>query len=286
MLNIGGLAVQLRGGESVERAMRLSGMSIFRSADTIPQLTFELDTPQADIECRELHRFKILDGAEECVFGIDSGGVYRYIFSGGGAVSIDPREECIARCTAMDQYSKLRLALWISYGMTAARYGRMPIHASAVVNDGRAVLCLGESGTGKSTHTRLWLKNIESTHLLNDDSPIVSVEEVAAGGCARAYGSPWSGKTACFRQESHPVASLLRLMQRQENSIRRVSKLEAFCALQPSCPPAMGHDERLLDMVTGFVGKVISTTPVYIMGCLPNDEAALMSHKAIMVDNL
>ena len=42
---------------------------------------------------------------------------------------------------------------------------------------GKRFFFLGESGTGKSTHTRLWRENIAGSKLLNDDSPIVRYEE-------------------------------------------------------------------------------------------------------------
>jgi len=281
MLSIGGLSVLLRGGDSVAKATMLPGMSVFRSHDAVSQLIFELDAPQPIGDCRPLHRFDVFDGTQQCTFGIDADGVYRYTFSGGGAVVIDKRQKGVARCTTMDTMDKLRFSLWLSYSMTAASFGRLAIHTSTVVCDGRAVLCLGESGTGKSTHTRLWLKNVEHTHLLNDDSPIVSVADCPTDGCARVYGSPWSGKTHCYLQESYPIAALLRLEQRPSNSIRRLSTFEAFGALQPSCPPALGYDETMLDIEVDFIGQVISTTPVYKMGCLPDDDAARMSHNAI-----
>ena len=59
--------------------------------------------------------------------------------------------------------------------LKAAADAKQELHSVMVVKDGKAVLCLGESGTGKSTHTRLWRENIEGAHLLNDDSPILRV---------------------------------------------------------------------------------------------------------------
>ncbi len=285
-LNIGGLAVLLQGGASVARAMQLPGMTVFRCDDESPQLTIELDVPQQMDDCSVLHRFDVLDGTQECIFGIDADGVYHYSFSGGGTVSINPHEKGIAHCTSMDMMDKLRFALWLSYNMTAASFGRLAIHSSTVVCNGRAVLCLGESGTGKSTHTQLWLKHIEGTHLLNDDSPIISVANCDTDGCARVYGSPWSGKTDCYLQENYPIAALLRLEQRPENTIRRLSAFEAFAALQPSCPPALGHDEGLLDIEVDIIGQVISTTPVFKIGCLPDAAAAHLSHDSIFDPNL
>lgn len=75
----------------------------------------------------------------------------------------------------------LRFALWMGYGLMTVRKDTVALHGSCIVYKGKAVLFLGESGTGKSTHTRLWRENIAGSKLLNDDSPIVRYEEGACG---------------------------------------------------------------------------------------------------------
>ena len=84
----------------------------------------------------------------------------------------------------------VRFALWIGYGLKTAASGTIAIHSSCIVADGRAVIFLGESGTGKSTHTRLWRENIPGAFLLNDDSPIVRVID----GSVWVFGSPGAEK--------------------------------------------------------------------------------------------
>ncbi len=278
-LVIGGLALRLDGSTSVATVMALPGMRTFvlRTAAT-PRLHFEFDATPDMSAIRELHHFEVLDGAAECLFGVDADGVYHYRFGDSREVRFDPRRPDEAAITVMGNPCLLRFAMWLAYCMTGVAHGRLPIHSSVVICDGRAVMCLGESGTGKSTHTRLWLDNIPGTHLLNDDSPIMAVRRE---GPAEVYGSPWSGKTHCYRQEHYPVAALLRLEQKSENTIRPLSTLEAFAALQPSCPPAMAHDERCLDMVVRFVGHAIGGAPSYRLGCLPNAAAARLSHTTI-----
>lgn len=278
-LAIGGLAMHLEGDASVEQAMALPGMGAFAlHVNAEPAIVIALDAVLPMPPMQFLHRFEILDGAGECCFGVDAEGAYHYRFGDAEEVCFDPRNSRQASITPMDGESKLRFALWLAYNMTAVGFGRMPVHSSVVVCEDRAVMCLGESGTGKSTHTRLWLENIPGTHLLNDDSPILAASH---DGPAIVYGSPWSGKTHCYRQERYPLAALLRLEQRPENSIRRLGTIESFAALQPSCPPSMAHDERCLDLVVRFVSAVISHTPTYRLGCLPDADAARLSHSTI-----
>ena len=142
---------------------------------------------------------------------------------------------------------------------------------------GEAVLFLGESGTGKSTHTRLWREHIAGARLLNDDSPIVSVRNDEI----RVYGSPWSGKTPCYHNVRLPVAAVVRLSQAPENRIRRLRPIEALGALLPSVPPAFARDERLQDALCDIVSQTIARIPVYHLSCLPDAAAARLAHDTV-----
>lgn len=276
-LLIADLAVRYSGGESVAHAMSIPGMREFLVPETAADIEVRLDQPLSLPDCRWIHQFDIADGNAECRVGIDAEGVWHYLFGEQSLLRYDERTPNVVELNAMTEASHLRFALWVAYALPGLRRGRVPVHTSVVVHQGRAVLCLGESGTGKSTHTRLWLKHIPGCHLLNDDSPIVALRD----GVPTVYGSPWSGKTHCYRQEHYPIAALLRLEQKPENRIRRLGTLEAFTALQPSCPPTFAKDEHTMDLLCEFLSEVISRTPAYRLGCLPDEAAAQLSHDTI-----
>ncbi len=168
----------------------------------------------------------------------------------------------------------LRFALWIGYGLEAIRHRRIPMHCSCIVKDNRAYLFLGESGTGKSTHTRLWRENIEGAFLLNDDSPIISYED----GQIWVYGSPWSGKTPCYKQEKYRLGGCVRLSQAPYNEMKKLPLLSAFAALHPSCPPQFAGDAGLYDEIGKTLGEVLERTSVWHLKCLPDAAAARLSH--------
>lgn len=92
--------------------------------------------------------------------------------------------------------------LRILYSQAVVLHHGFMLHSAAVVRDGKAVLFMGKSGTGKSTHAQLWLREFAGTSLLNDDNPVV---RVSADGTVTVYGSPWSGKTPCYRNAEAPV---------------------------------------------------------------------------------
>ncbi len=174
-------------------------------------------------------------------------------------------------------------ALCFAYSFATLPHKTLLIHSSVIVKEGRAVMCLGESGTGKSTHTRLWLENVEGTERLNDDGPVV---RVADDGGVRVYGSPWSGKGAVYRQENCPIAGFLRLSQAPENRIQRLSRIGAFGALLPSALPTLQKEERTLDQICGALSEMILAVPTYALACLPNAEAARLSYETIFGANL
>ena len=162
-----------------------------------------------------------------------------------------------------------RFALWVAYALA--------IHSSCIVCQGKAVLFLGESGTGKSTHTRLWREYIEGAVLLNDDSPMIRVED----GKVWAYGSAWSGKTPCYKQERYELKACVRLSQAPYNKMRKLSVLQAYGAIHPSCAPEFAYDDVLYDHVSRIIGEILSVVPCYHLACLPDREAALLSCRTV-----
>lgn len=172
----------------------------------------------------------------------------------------------------------LRFACWIAFGIGIVPHDAVAVHTSAIVYQGKAVLFLGESGTGKSTHTRLWSENIDGATLLNDDSPIVRIH---SNGTPHVYGSPWSGKTPCYKTECYPLAACVRLSQAPFNRIERLNVARAYAALHPSCPPDFAYDGQLYDAISRVIGSVVARVPVYHQSCLPDAEAARLSCKTV-----
>lgn len=173
-----------------------------------------------------------------------------------------------------------RFALWVAYGLMTLQRGTLAIHSSCIVRQGKAVLFLGESGTGKSTHTRLWREHIEGAFLLNDDSPMIRVEE----GKVWAYGSAWSGKTPCYKNERYELKACVRLSQAPYNRMQKLSVLQAYGAIHPSCAPEFAYDDVLYDEVSRTIGQILSVVPCYHLACLPDREAALLSCQTIFGD--
>lgn len=171
----------------------------------------------------------------------------------------------------------LLFALWVAFGIVAVQCKIVAVHSSVVTYNGKAVLFLGESGTGKSTHTRLWRENIDGVSLLNDDSPILKITDKKI----YVYGSPWSGKTPCYRNEKAELVGIVRLSQAPYNKIKPLGVIDAFSALYPSCPPAFANDNFLSGLVCSIVSEILNRVDVWHLECLPNRESAELSFNTI-----
>lgn len=161
-------------------------------------------------------------------------------------------------------------ALMLLFAFSTAGLGTLEMHASVVCHDSKAYLFLGKSGTGKSTHSSLWLKYIEGTHLVNDDNPIVRVME---DGSVRVFGSPWSGKTPCYKNEDWPVGAFVRIRQSPENKISRLSVVESYASLYSSCS-GFKADRSMADGLHRTLESVVLSVPCHVLDCRPDEEAA------------
>lgn len=159
-------------------------------------------------------------------------------------------------------------ALMLMYAFAAADKGTLLVHASVIKHDGKGYLFLGKSGTGKSTHSSLWLKHVEGCELLNDDNPVVRVID----GEVRVYGSPWSGKTPCYKNDSARVGAFVQIKQDSINHIVPNRPLLAFAKLLPSMS-VMKWDERVYGSICDSVGRLVEQVPIYTLGCRPDKEA-------------
>lgn len=163
-------------------------------------------------------------------------------------------------------------AIMVMYALATANSQTALFHSSVVSYQGKAYMFLGQSGTGKSTHSSLWLKYIEGTELVNDDNPVVRIID----GVARVYGSPWSGKTPCYRNVVYPVGAIVKLDQAPYNEIKRLKGVRAYAAVVPSIS-GKRWDKRLAEGLHETENLLAQYVPVWHLDCLPDEAAARLS---------
>lgn len=123
-------------------------------------------------------------------------------------------------------------------------------HGSVVAVDGAAYLFTASSGTGKSTHTRLWRELLgDRAVMVNDDKPLIHVTDA---GKAVVYGTPWNGKHRLGCNMEAPLKAICLLERGEENRIRRIDRMEAYPMLlqqmyRPASSIAMKQTLALID---------------------------------------
>ena len=201
-------------------------------------------------------------------------------------------QPCCAKLLATDDFSQAKLMIdkdadlhfvvdtscMLMYAFSNAAKGALEMHASVIENQGKGYLFLGKSGTGKSTHSRLWLENVAGSRLLNDDNPIVRLHD---DGSIWVYGSPWSGKTHCYINKGVPVGGIVKLNQAPENKIRRCALPEAYAALYSSAS-GLKMNREMYDGLHVIMERIAVEVPFYYLDCLPDAAAAQLCSKTIM----
>jgi len=267
----------------------LPSMKPFLRGDNTDALFFTLtvdDSLRPAKERKLVRKFDTGNG-DTLVYMLPDGG-YQYIIR-----DIQNRDCCLlitnkhftdCRCALNGDWTMrsfgLNDALMLIFAFAGSFHQTLLVHASCIMLGDTAYPFIAQSGTGKSTHSSLWMKHIEGAHLLNDDNPIIRILD---DGKPYIYGSPWSGKTPCYRNLRARLGAVTRIERAPSNSIVRLHAIQAFASVLPACS-SMKWDTEIYNNLCDIVTRVIETTPVYTLYCLPDEEAARVCYGEIMKD--
>lgn len=186
------------------------------------------------------------------------------------------------RCALNGSYNMrsfgLNNALMLIFAFAGSLKETLLIHASLVRQNGYGYAFIAKSGTGKSTQVSMWLRFLKGCDLMNDDNPIVRFID----GEAFIYGSPWSGKTPCYRNIKAKLGAITRIDRDEKNWVERLSPIEAFASLLPSCS-SMKWDKDIFNQICNTVTKLVENSSIFTLHCLPNKEAAEVCNQAIAI---
>ncbi len=181
---------------------------------------------------------------------------------------------CAIRGNEADKRYGMNSVMMIAYAFRGALCDTLLIHASVVRHKEKAYAFTAVSGTGKSTQVSNWLNNIEGCDLINDDNPIVRIHN----GNVMLYGSPWSGKTACYRNIRVPLGAIIKIERATTNYVTPLTPLDAFVVLLTACS-TIRTDELIYKNLGDVVTAVIEHTTMATLHCLPNAESAMVCRK-------
>lgn len=183
------------------------------------------------------------------------------------------------RGTKSDMAFGLNNALMVIYTLCSAGHDTLLMHSSVVENNGKAYMFLGVSGSGKSTHSDMWVAHIPGSTLVNDDNPVL---RIAPDGTPTMYGSPWSGKRPVYMNVHYPIGGFAAIEKNKENKIHKESIPNAFGILLSSCS-TMKFDKEVHMKICGTVSRVLEKVPVHTLYCRPDAEAAEVSSNAFRI---
>ena len=289
LFNIAELNVRLCFAESHVNSMRLlKSFEPFRVDALEGPVFFQLliDDSLRPYPKEKRHRIRAFDtgNGDTIVDKLDNGG-YQYIIK-----DINGAECCLlltnkdfsdCRCALNGNYNMrcfgLNNALMLIFAFAGSRLQTLLIHASLVRQNGYGYAFIAKSGTGKSTQVSMWLRYLKGCDLMNDDNPIIRFID----GEPYIYGSPWSGKTPCYRNIKAPIGALTQIVRAKENRVERLAPTKAFTYILPACS-TMKWDKVVFRNTYNAVIRLIEAAQyIYALHCLPNKEAAEVSFKTL-----
>ncbi len=162
-------------------------------------------------------------------------------------------------------------------------YNGIVLHSSSVVVDGKAYLFSAPSGTGKSTHTKLWLEKFgDKAFILNDDKPAIRILDDGI----YAYGTPWCGSSNISTNAKAKLQGICFLKRDESNWIKRMDIKEASIRMLHGCaiPLKLNNIEVLQEI--DIINKLIRTIPIYEMGCTPTEQAVDVAYNIMSEENI
>lgn len=192
-------------------------------------------------------------------------------------------EEILAEGTPGDDFSKGYLETLAIYRKLCERllpHGRLLLHGSAFAFDGEGVLFTAPSGTGKSTHARLWREVYrERVTVINDDKPLLTVRD----GGVSVSGTPWDGKHRLSTNLTVPLRAIVLLGRGQENVLVPVTPARAY-------PYLLGQtyrpsDPGLLALTLSLLDRAMPHLSLYMMRATLSEDAARVACRGIFGDS-
>ncbi|MBQ4225511.1 MAG: hypothetical protein II664_04255 [Oscillospiraceae bacterium] len=155
-------------------------------------------------------------------------------------------------------------------------HGVLLMHGSALCIDGEAIIFTAPSGTGKSTHSRLWREVFgERVFMINDDKPFLRFADDIVYAC----GSPWNGKHHLGRNVCVPLKAIVSLERAEENSIVPMSKADAFPVLIKQAYKS--RDAASMRHIAALEKLLIDKVRFYKLSCNMEHDAAVTAYNTI-----
>lgn len=171
-----------------------------------------------------------------------------------------------------DEYLEI-LAVHRKISEKMPEYGTVLFHGSLLELDENGYLFTAPSGTGKSTHVRLWREYFgERVTVVNDDKPYLKIVNNQVIG----FGTPWDGKHRISKNVAVPLKGICILSQDSSNWIKRINKRESYITIYQQIYEVLGTPENKIKTLQ-IMDKIMEL-PIYKMGCTISSEAVEIAY--------
>lgn len=162
------------------------------------------------------------------------------------------------------------------FAWSALSQGALNLHAVILEWNGKGILLTAPSGTGKSTHARLW-REYENALIINGDRALVRKQD----GVWYAHGTPWSGSSGECVNRKVAISAIVFLARGEENTVNRVSAIEAFPRIL-SRAIAPRDNAELSQAAIDLSASLVEDVSFLQLNCRPDSESVEVLKKAIL----
>ncbi|MCH5187744.1 MAG: hypothetical protein J1F63_05030 [Oscillospiraceae bacterium] len=158
----------------------------------------------------------------------------------------------------------------------ALEHGAMFLHSACIAVDGEAYCFTADSGTGKSTHIGLWMKLFgDRAVIVNGDKPLLRKKD----GVFHVYGTPWCGKEGWSTNMGAPIKALCLVTRSETNFIEPMDGFNViFAIIRQTLHP---RTEEEFDIIMDLMDGLLSSVPMYRLGCNISLEAAKVAYEGM-----
>ena len=229
-------------------------------------------------------KYKIADVITEIHTNFDTFKNYArdYLYTGEepARLRLAIREDYVRQRAVKNQHLELGIieSIFLAdlFNKKILKFNSVYIHSSAIVYKEKAYLFSADSGTGKSTHTKLWIEAFgnENVQIINDDKPIVRYID----GAWYAYGTPFDGGSGINLNTRARLGGIVFIERAEENSVVRLNKNEVFNRLYKNTIK-FSLDSEYAGYMLNTASKLIEEIPFYLLSCNTDIQAAVICEK-------
>lgn len=165
------------------------------------------------------------------------------------------------------------IALYRAIGDILPKYNGFVLHGAAIEYKGKCFIFVAPSGTGKTTHIKMWIDYLDELKIINGDKPIIRIID----NVPVVFGTPWMGKEYMGSNDSCRLDSIVVLKRGDGDYIRKVDKQDYLQDLISKVYIPKNNMIETFDIIE----QVYKNIDVYELHCTMNESAFITSFEEL-----